>query len=58
MESNLFPNLSIVLVETSHPGNVGAAARAMKNMGVTELTLVKPKEFPSEKAKARAVSAA
>lgn len=58
MESNLFPNLNIVLVETSHPGNVGAAARAMKNMGVTGLTLVKPKEFPSEKAKARAVSAA
>ena len=58
METNLFPNLSIVLVETSHPGNVGAAARAMKNMGVTEMTLVRPKEFPSEKAKARAVSAA
>jgi tRNA (cytidine32/uridine32-2'-O)-methyltransferase len=57
LKENLFPNLSIVLIETSHPGNIGAAARAMKNMGVTNLTLVNPKDFPSDKAKYRAVSA-
>jgi tRNA (cytidine32/uridine32-2'-O)-methyltransferase len=55
---NLFPHVRIVLVETSHPGNIGAAARAMKNMGLTRLTLVKPKEFPSDQARFRAVSAA
>jgi len=56
----LDPNLSkirIVLVETSHPGNIGAIARAMKNMGLSELVLVKPKEFPSQVASARASSA-
>jgi tRNA (cytidine32/uridine32-2'-O)-methyltransferase len=59
MESsdNLFPGVRVVLIETSHPGNIGAAARAMKNMGVTELILVNPKEFPSRKAIFRAVSA-
>lgn len=56
-EQNLFPNLRIVLIETSHPGNIGATARAMKNMGVANLTLVNPLEFPSEKAVYRAVSA-
>ena len=34
------PPVRIVLVNTSHPGNIGAAARAMKNMGLTELSLV------------------
>lgn len=58
IEDNLFPDLSIVLIETSHPGNIGAAARAMKNMGVMNLTLVKPFVFPSEQATYRAVSAA
>ena len=57
-EQNLFPGLRIVLIETSHPGNIGAAARAMKNMGVTSLYLVNPIDFPSEKANSRAVSAA
>jgi len=56
-EQNLFPDLKIVLIETSHPGNIGAAARAMKNMGATNLTLVNPNDFPSEKAIYRAVSA-
>lgn len=56
-EVNLFPDLSVVLIETSHPGNIGSAARAMKNMGVTNLTLVNPLDFPSEKAIYRAVSA-
>ncbi len=55
------PNLSkikIVMIETSHPGNIGAVARAMKNMGLSQLVLVNPKEFPSSVASARASSAA
>lgn len=47
----------IVLVNTSHPGNIGAAARAMKNMGLEELYLVDPKVFPSAEATARASGA-
>jgi len=48
----------IVLVETSHPGNIGATARAMRTMGLGELTLVRPRaEFPSEAATARAAGA-
>lgn len=48
----------IVLVETSHPGNIGAAARAMKTMGLTELVLVRPRApFPSPDATARAAGA-
>ena len=47
----------IVLVETSHPGNVGASARAMKTMGLDDLTLVSPKDFPSAEATARASGA-
>lgn len=43
-------NIRIVLIETSHPGNIGAAARAMMTMGLSDLYLVKPKKFPSEKA--------
>lgn len=53
----LLPNLRIVLVETSHPGNIGAAARAMKNMGATELVLVAPERYPDEAAAARAAGA-
>lgn len=51
-------DIRIVLVETSHPGNIGATARAMKNMGLRHLTLVDPHEFPSDVATWRAVSAA
>ena len=47
----------VVLVDTSHPGNVGAVARAMKNMGLRELVLVRPKVFPHEEATARAAGA-
>lgn len=47
----------IVLVNTSHPGNIGAAARAMKNMGLDELFLVRPQHFPSAEATARASGA-
>lgn len=50
-------NIRVVLVNTSHPGNIGAVARAMKNMGITKLTLVDPESFPSAVATGRAVSA-
>ena len=50
-------NIRIVLVNTSHPGNIGAAARAMKNMGLSKMTLVDPEDFPSPVASGRAVSA-
>ena len=42
--------IDIVLVETSHPGNIGSVARAMKTMGLSNLILVDPKEFPSKEA--------
>lgn len=48
----------VVLVAPSHPGNIGAAARAMKNMGLVQLVLVNPKAFPSQVASARASGAA
>ena len=54
---NLFPGIRIVLVETFHPGNIGASARAMKNMGLTELVLVNPVNFPDERAFFRAANA-
>lgn len=50
-------NLRIVLVRTSHPGNIGSAARAMKNMGITSLVLVAPKRFPDPEAVALASGA-
>jgi TrmH family RNA methyltransferase len=49
--------IRIVLVDTSHPGNIGAAARAMKNMELTELVLVRPRQFPHPEALARASGA-
>ncbi len=54
---DVFSRVKIVLVNTSHPGNIGAAARAMKNMGLSELVLVAPAEFPSGVAVGRAASA-
>lgn len=50
-------NIRIVLVNTSHPGNIGASARAMKNMGLNNLYLVEPRDFPSGVARGRASSA-
>ena len=50
-------NIRIVLVNTSHPGNIGAVARAMKNMGLGRLYLAAPRQFPDEQANWRAVSA-
>lgn len=52
-----FQNIRIVLVETSHPGNIGAAARAMKTMGLARLYLVRPRYFPDARASARAAGA-
>ena len=54
---NLMANARIVLVNTSHPGNIGGVARAMKNMGIHNLVLVDPQEFPSGKADARSAGA-
>jgi tRNA (cytidine32/uridine32-2'-O)-methyltransferase len=47
----------IVLVETSHSGNIGAVARAMKNMGLGNLWLVNPSSFPDEASYARSAGA-
>jgi TrmH family RNA methyltransferase len=51
-------DIRVVLVETSHPGNIGAAARAMKTMGLNRLVLVAPKQFPHPEATALASNAA
>lgn len=50
--------IRIVLSHPSHPGNIGAAARAMKTMGLSQLVLVAPRQFPDEIATARASGAA
>jgi TrmH family RNA methyltransferase len=50
-------SIRIVLIETSHPGNIGAAARALKNMALDELVLVRPRYFPHPEATARASGA-
>lgn len=54
---NRLSHVRIVLVETTHPGNIGATARAMKNMGLRDLALVAPRVFPSGEATARASGA-
>lgn len=53
----MLENIKIVLVNTSHPGNIGSAARAMKTMGLSKLWLVAPLDFPHEKATALASGA-
>jgi len=50
----MLENIRIVMVNTSHPGNIGAAARAMKNMCLQKLYLVDPVDFPSTEAALRA----
>lgn len=57
MSDNFLSNIRIVMVNTTHPGNIGAAARALKNMGLSRLVLVEPKEYPAEKAVWRAAGA-
>jgi tRNA (cytidine32/uridine32-2'-O)-methyltransferase len=53
----LFQRLSAVLVGTQHPGNIGAAARALKTMGFSRLVLVAPERFPHPDASAMAAGA-
>ncbi|NBA95669.1 tRNA (cytosine(32)/uridine(32)-2'-O)-methyltransferase TrmJ [Pseudomonas sp. R5(2019)] len=53
----MLQNIRVVLVNTSHPGNIGGAARAMKNMGLSRLVLVDPLSFPHHEASARASGA-
>lgn len=53
----MLDRIRIVLVNTSHPGNIGSAARAMKTMGLTQLYLVSPEKFPHAKANEMASSA-
>ena len=53
----MFENVRIILVEPQHPGNIGAGARAMKNMGLNDLWLVNPKRFPDPQADWRAAGA-
>src|SRR6266446_6917908 len=47
----------IVLIDPSHPGNIGSVARAMKNMALTDLVLVRPRSFPHADANALAAGA-
>ena len=54
---NALSRVRIVLVGTTHPGNIGAVARAMYTMALTRLYLVRPKFFPHEEASARAAGA-
>jgi len=53
----MLDNIRIVLVRTFHPGNIGSAARSMKTMGLSDLCLVKPKDFPSSEATKMAAGA-
>ncbi len=50
-------NIRLVLIQTSHAGNIGAAARAMKVMGLNQLHLIQPTDYPSAEATARASGA-
>lgn len=52
-----FDSIRVVLVATSHPGNIGSAARAMKTMGLSRLYLVTPKRFPDLQAHEMAAGA-
>lgn len=57
MCKELLANVRIVLIGTTHPGNIGAVARAMKNMCLSRLYLVQPRAFPCAEASARASGA-
>jgi tRNA/rRNA methyltransferase len=52
-----FSRVRIVLCQTSHPGNIGSAARAMKTMGFSKLVLVSPRHLPDDQARALASGA-
>src|SRR5512147_608738 len=49
--------IRVVLCQTTHPGNIGAAARALKTMGLVQLVLVAPRNYPHSDATARASGA-
>ncbi|WP_316368347.1 RNA methyltransferase [Candidatus Thiodiazotropha sp. CDECU1] len=53
----MLKNIRVVLVDTSHPGNIGATARAMKNMSLRQLHLVTPQHYPHQEATSRASGA-
>lgn len=53
----MLDNIRIVMIGTTHPGNIGAAARAMKTMGLSRLVLVGPERFPDAEASSRASGA-
>ncbi|MBL4606241.1 MAG: RNA methyltransferase [Pseudomonadales bacterium] len=53
----MFENIRVVMIHTSHPGNIGAAARAIKTMGFSRLVLVSPQDYPNAKATWRAAGA-
>jgi tRNA/rRNA methyltransferase len=55
--SECLSRIRVVLSHTSHPGNIGSTARAMKTMGINKLYLINPKEFPSDTATALASNA-
>ena len=50
----MLDDIRVVLSHTTHPGNIGAAARAMKVMGLSQLAMVNPKKYPSAEATERA----
>ena len=54
---NPLSHIRIVMVQTFHPGNIGAAARAMKTMGLSDLVLVSPLDYPHDQATAMAAGA-
>ena len=54
---NSLQNIRVVLVRTFHPGNIGSVARSMKTMGLSDLHLVAPKDFPSTQAEQMAAGA-
>jgi len=56
-KQNHLENVRVVLSHTTHPGNIGAAARAMKTMGLRHLYLINPRRFPDVQADAMAAGA-
>jgi tRNA/rRNA methyltransferase len=57
LSQTIFDNIRIVLCQTSHPGNIGSTARAMKTMGFKHLYLVNPDKYPNPQATAMAAGA-
>jgi tRNA/rRNA methyltransferase len=57
-KQNIFNHIRVVLCQTSHPGNIGSTARAMKTMGLNQLYLVNPLHFPDPQATSLATGAA